>query len=207
MRRLCTRCGTKSPARRRLGGMASDCRRSLERHLTAQRFFASAAGAGIACERSSSATAPSCGLLGLLGEGWTVGDFGCGTGTWRRRWLRSSAGSSRWMNRQRCSRARVIAPAIFRTWRSGPAPWKSPGRCRRAGRRASLLVLHHATDPLTVLTGCGAPSSPAASCSSWTCSHTSMSSTGADGAPVAGLRRVSTRCTGWKKPASAGPDL
>ena len=61
-----------------------------ERHLTAQRFFASARRAGIACERSS-ATAPSCWLCSVSsarGGPWEISaaapERGGGAGSVRR---------------------------------------------------------------------------------------------------------------------------
>jgi ubiquinone/menaquinone biosynthesis C-methylase UbiE len=52
-----------------------------ERHLTSQRFFASTAGQWDKLRKELFGERPELhALLGLLDEGWTVGDLGCGTG-------------------------------------------------------------------------------------------------------------------------------
>lgn len=52
-----------------------------ERHLTSQRFFASAAGQWDRLRRELFGERPELqALLGLLDPSWTVGDLGCGTG-------------------------------------------------------------------------------------------------------------------------------
>jgi ubiquinone/menaquinone biosynthesis C-methylase UbiE/DNA-binding transcriptional ArsR family regulator len=124
-----------------------------DRHLTSQRFFASAAGQWDKLRKDMFGERPELvALLGLLDSTWTVGDLGCGTG----------------------QLAATIAPFV----RKVVAVDESAAMLKTAGQRARgltnvelrhgtlealpiaageldaallVLVLHHASDPAAIL--------------------------------------------------------
>ena len=126
-----------------------------ERHLTSQRFFASAAGQWDRLRKELfGERAELLALLGLLDEGWTVGDFGCGTGT-------VTAALAPFVGRVVAvdESAAMLKSARLRTrdlvnveLRSGTLeePPVAPGELDAA---LLVLVLHHASDPPTILAG------------------------------------------------------
>jgi ubiquinone/menaquinone biosynthesis C-methylase UbiE len=126
-----------------------------ERHLTSQRFFASAAGQWDRLRKELFGDRTELlALLGLLDEGWAIGDFGCGTGT-------MTAALAPFVGRVIAvdESAAMLKSARHRTHdlrnvevRSGTleAPPVAPGELDVA---LLFLVLHHATDPLPILTG------------------------------------------------------
>lgn len=126
-----------------------------ERHLTSQRFFASAAGQWDRLRKELFGDRTELlALLGLLDEGWTVGDFGCGTGT-------VTAALAPFVARVIAvdESAAMLKSARHRTrdlpnvdLRSGTLeePPVAPGELDAA---LLVLVLHHASDPLTILAG------------------------------------------------------
>lgn len=128
-----------------------------ERRVASQRFFASAAGQWDRLRRELfgdriELTA----LLGLLDQRWTVGDFGCGTGTvtaalapFVHRIL--AVDESAEMLQSARHRARDF-PNVELLTGTLEEPPVLPGSLD-AG--LLVLVLHHATDPLRVLTGVG----------------------------------------------------
>lgn len=142
-----------SPAARRDGERLQ--RIVAERHLTSQRFFASAAGQWDRMRRDLFGDRTELlALLGLLDEGWTVGDLGCGTGT-------VTAALAPFVTRVIAvdESAAMLKSARHRTrdlpnveLRSGTLeqPPLAPGELDTA---LLILVLHHATDPLAVLAG------------------------------------------------------
>lgn len=128
-----------------------------ERHLTSQRFFASAAGQWDRLRKELFGDRTELlALLGLLDDGWTIGDFGCGTGT-------MAAALAPFVGRVIAvdESAAMLKTARHRTrdllnveLRSGTLeePPVGPGELDAA---LLFLVLHHATDPLTILAGVG----------------------------------------------------
>jgi len=126
-----------------------------ERHLTAQRFFASAAGQWDRLRKELFGDrAELLALFGLLGESWTVGDFGCGTGT-------VAAALAPFVGRVIAvdESAAMLKSARHRTRdlpnvevRSGTLE-QPPVAHGELDAALLVLVLHHASDPLTVLSG------------------------------------------------------
>ncbi len=126
-----------------------------ERHLTSQRFFASAAGQWDRLRKELFGDRTELlALLGLLDQRWTVGDFGCGTGT-------VTAALAPFVARVIAvdESAAMLKSARHRTrelpnvdLRSGTLeePPVAPGELDAA---LLILVLHHASDPLTILAG------------------------------------------------------
>ena len=128
-----------------------------ERRVTSQRFFASAAGQWDRVRRELFGDRIElAALLGLLDQRWTVGDFGCGTGT-------VAATLAPFVHRILAvdESAEMLQSARQRT-RDFPNVELLTGTLEEppvlpAALDAALLVLvlHHATDPLRVLTGVG----------------------------------------------------
>ena len=124
-----------------------------ERHLTSQRFFASAAGQwdqlrGELFGRSSQLLA----LPALLEERWTVGDLGCGTGQLAATlapFVHKVIGvdESAAMLKSARQRTRELPNVELRSG-TLEAPPLAPGELDVA---LLLLVLHHAPDPARVL--------------------------------------------------------
>jgi SAM-dependent methyltransferase len=124
-----------------------------ERHLTSQRFFASAAGQwdqlrGELFGRSSELLA----LPALLEERWTVGDLGCGTGQLAATlapFVHRVIGvdESAAMLRSARQRTRDLPNVELRSG-TLEAPPLAPAELDAA---LLLLVLHHAPDPARVL--------------------------------------------------------
>jgi SAM-dependent methyltransferase len=124
-----------------------------ERHLTSQRFFASAAGQwdqlrGELFGRSSELLA----LPALLEERWTVGDLGCGTGQLAATlapFVHRVIGvdESAAMLKSARQRTRELPNVELRSG-TLEAPPLAPGELDAA---VLLLVLHHAPDPARVL--------------------------------------------------------
>jgi ubiquinone/menaquinone biosynthesis C-methylase UbiE len=126
-----------------------------DRHLTSQRFFASAAGQWDRLRRELfGERAELQALLGLLDPGWTVGDFGCGTGQVTAALAPFVAGmiavdESAAMLKAARQRTRELPNVELRTGTLEDPPVEP------ASLDAGLLilVLHHAPDPFRVLTG------------------------------------------------------
>jgi len=125
------------------------------RHLTSQRFFASAAGQWDRLRRELFGDRIELlALLGLLDEGWTVGDFGCGTGTLTAALAPFVArviavDESAAMLKAARHRTRDLSNVEVRPGNLEQPP-VVPGELDAA---LLVLVLHHATDPLTILAG------------------------------------------------------
>ena len=128
-----------------------------ERRVASQRFFASAAGQWDRLRRELFGDRIELlALLGLLDQRWTVGDFGCGTGTvtlalapFVHRIL--AVDESAEMLRSAKDRTGDFASVELLTGTLEEPP-VLPGTLD-AG--LLVLVLHHATDPLRVLTAVG----------------------------------------------------
>jgi ubiquinone/menaquinone biosynthesis C-methylase UbiE len=124
-----------------------------ERHLTSQRFFASAAGQwdrlrGELFGRSAELHA----LPGLLEESWTVGDLGCGTGHLAAAlapFVHQVIGvdESAAMLKSARQRTRELPNVELRSGTLEQPPLEA-GELDAA---LLMLVLHHATDPARVL--------------------------------------------------------
>jgi ArsR family transcriptional regulator len=124
-----------------------------DRHLTSQRFFASAAGQWdrLRKELFGDRFEHTC-LLGFLDPEWTVGDLGCGTGQVTAAlapFVRSVVGvdESAPMLRSARQRARGIENVEIRSGTLECLPI-ADGELDAA---LCMLVLHHVTDPLEVL--------------------------------------------------------
>jgi ArsR family transcriptional regulator len=124
-----------------------------ERHLTSQRFFASAAGQWDRLRKELFGDRTELlALLGLLDDAWTVGDFGCGTGT-------VTAALAPFVARVIAvdESAAMLKSARHRTrdlpnvdLRSGTLE-ETPVASGELDAALLILVLHHASDPLTIL--------------------------------------------------------
>jgi ArsR family transcriptional regulator len=125
-----------------------------DRHLTSQRFFESAAGQWdrLRAELFGEG-AEALGLLGLVDERWVVGDLGCGTGQVTRAlapFVRRviAIDESPAMLKSARQRTRDFGNVEIRSG-TLEAPPLGPGELDAA---LLMLVLHHATDPLAILT-------------------------------------------------------
>jgi ArsR family transcriptional regulator len=142
-----------SPAARRDGERLQ--RIVAERHLTSQRFFASAAGQWDRMRRELFGDRTELlALLGLLDDRWTVGDLGCGTGTVTTALAPFVArviavDESAAMLKSARQRTRDLPNVELRSGTLEQPP-VAHGELDAA---LLVLVLHHATDPLTVLAG------------------------------------------------------
>ena len=124
-----------------------------ERHLTSQRFFASTAGQWDKLRKELFGERPELhALLGLLDEGWTVGDLGCGTGhlaaalaPFVRRVV--AVDESAEMLKTATQRARDLPNLQLRKGTLEELP-VSAGELDAA---LLVLVLHHTGDPARVL--------------------------------------------------------
>ncbi len=124
-----------------------------ERHLTSQRFFASTAGQWDKLRKELFGERPELhALLGLLDEGWTVGDLGCGTGhlavalaPFVRRVV--AVDESAAMLKSAAHRARELPNVQLRTGTLEDLP-VAAGELDAA---LLVLVLHHTPDPARVL--------------------------------------------------------
>ena len=125
-----------------------------QRHVTSQRFFATAAGrwdklrSELFGERAALV-----GLLGLLDEQWTVGDLGCGTGQLAATlapFVRRVIGvdESPAMLRSARQRTRDLANVELRTGKLEELPLGA----HEVDAALLVLVLHHAGEPARVLT-------------------------------------------------------
>lgn len=124
-----------------------------ERHMTSQRFFASAAGQWDRLRREFfGERAELLALLGLLDESWTVGDLGAGTGhiavalaPFVRRII--AVDESTAMLKAARKRAKDLPNVELRTGTLEVLP-VADGELDAA---LLMLVLHHASDPVGVL--------------------------------------------------------
>jgi ArsR family transcriptional regulator len=124
-----------------------------ERHLTSQRFFASTAGQWDKLRKELFGERPELhALLGLLDEGWTVGDLGCGTGhlsaalaPFVRRVI--AVDESPAMLKSAAQRARELPNIQLRNGTLEDLP-VAAGELDAA---LLVLVLHHTGDPAKVL--------------------------------------------------------
>jgi ubiquinone/menaquinone biosynthesis C-methylase UbiE len=123
------------------------------RHLTSQRFFASAAGQWDRLRRELFGDrAELVALLGLLDEGWVVGDLGCGTGQVAATlapFVRRVVGvdESAAMLKSARQRTREMPNVELRSGTLEDLPIK-PGELDAA---LLVLVLHHSGEPAGVL--------------------------------------------------------
>ncbi len=124
-----------------------------ERHLTSQRFFASAAGQWDRLRKELFGERPELqALLGLLDESWSVGDLGCGTGQLAvtlAPFVRRVIGvdESAAMLRSAAQRAREHANVELRSG-TLESPPIADGELDAV---LLVLVLHHTADPARVL--------------------------------------------------------
>ena len=123
-----------------------------ERHRTSQRFFASAAGEWDRLRGELFGRSELLALPGLLDEGWTVGDLGCGTGEVAAvlaPFVRKVIGvdESAAMLRSARQRTRELPNVELR----GGTLEALPLANGELDAGLLLLVLHHAPDPARVL--------------------------------------------------------